>query len=167
MSKLSDRITRLEDINNIRRRVGDFGEACDRGPYDADELSEYWLSDASFHSDPFHYDGLSEIRQFFQGLAADFTKHYFLNPIIHVDESGSTATAQWYGWESPAIAGKSLVGAFDHTLRCEKRQGDWLWGKWIQTIQFLSPACAGWSGENRLIEQHKPSACTEEGPQDD
>jgi hypothetical protein len=157
MSDLSRRVARLERIREIKHRIGEYGVACDRGPYDVDDVTQFWAEDGSFHSGTVFYHGIDEIRRFFDELVADVTTHYLLNPIIDLDASGSTGTACWYGWETPAIYGHSVVGAFDHIHGVEKRHDVWQWDKWVQTIHFLSPADAGWGGENRIVEQSMPS----------
>ena len=93
---LEERITRLEDIEAIKKLKARYAEICD-DLHNPDRIASVFAEDAIWESDDFgRAQGHEEIRQLFQNFKDmfSFSQHNMMNPIIEVN--GNTATGIWY-----------------------------------------------------------------------
>ena len=95
-SELEKRITRLEDIEAIKKLKARYAEICD-DLHNPDRIASVFAEDAIWESEDFGVaKGHAQIRELFQKFKDMFTfsQHNMMNPIIEVD--GDKATGIWY-----------------------------------------------------------------------
>lgn len=96
ITRLEQRLRRLEDAEAIRNLKAEYAALCDRN-YDADGIAAMFTEDAVWESPSLgRFEGREAIRGFFRGAAGifSFAIHYSLNGHIEID--GDHARARWY-----------------------------------------------------------------------
>ena len=97
LEELQKRITRLEDIEAIKRLKARYCEICDHEDYDADAMASLFTEDGTWSGEGV---GSAEGREAIRALFAGFPKviagaqHIVANPLIEVD--GDRARGVWY-----------------------------------------------------------------------
>src|SRR2546430_191274 len=96
METLETRVSKLSDIDEIKRLKARYAAACDND-YDADAIAELFTEDAVWEGGKFgKAEGRENIRRFFchaPGVFC-FAIHNVMNPRIEVE--GDRATGRWY-----------------------------------------------------------------------
>ena len=93
---LEQRITRLEDIEAIKKLKAIYCDICD-DMHNPDRIGALFAEDGIWESADFGKAvGPQAVRELFQGFQKmfSFSQHNIMNPII--DVNGTRATAQWY-----------------------------------------------------------------------
>ena len=93
---LEARITRLEDIEAIRRLKARYCEICD-DDHNPDLITTLFTEDGIWEGDGIgRAEGHAEIRALFENFQRliSFSQHMVQNPII--DVNGDSATGRWY-----------------------------------------------------------------------
>lgn len=96
MTKLEQRITRLEDIEAIKQLKARYCEICD-DMHNPDRIAALFAPDGIWESPDFgQAEGHAAIEDLFRGFRAmfSFSQHNIMNPII--DVKGDRATGIWY-----------------------------------------------------------------------
>ncbi|GAA4544155.1 nuclear transport factor 2 family protein [Pseudonocardia xishanensis] len=96
MATVEERLTRLEDIEAIRRLKSRYCNACDDG-HDADAVATIFAPDAVWEStDHGPHRGHDEIRAAFQGFgqAVSFSQHNTTN--LDIEVHGDRAVGTWH-----------------------------------------------------------------------
>ena len=101
-SSLEARLTRLEDIEAIKRVMVRYAEAMDNN-FDEETIGSCFTEDARWSIQPSTpasgtYNGREEIREFFAGLRSvySWTMHNLDNAAVDVAEDGNSAVGTWY-----------------------------------------------------------------------
>lgn len=96
LAALEARITRLEDIEAIKKLKATYCDICD-DMHNPDRIGALFADDGIWESADFGKavgpQAVRELFQKFQNMFS-FSQHNIMNPII--DVSGNRATAQWY-----------------------------------------------------------------------
>ena len=96
LAALEARITRLEDIEAIKKLKATYCDICD-DMHNPDRIGALFVDDGIWESADFGKavgpNAVRELFQKFQNMFS-FSQHNIMNPII--DVSGNRATAQWY-----------------------------------------------------------------------
>ncbi len=93
---LEQRITRLEDIEAIKKLKAIYCDICD-DMHNPDRIGALFAEDGIWESADFGKAvGPKAVRELFQNFQKmfSFSQHNIMNPII--DVNGNRATAQWY-----------------------------------------------------------------------
>jgi SnoaL-like domain len=93
---LEQRITRLEDIEAIKKLKAIYCDVCD-DMHNPDRIGALFAEDGIWESADFGKAvGPKAVRELFQNFQKmfSFSQHNIMNPII--DVNGNRATAQWY-----------------------------------------------------------------------
>ncbi len=93
---LEQRITRLEDIEAIKKLKAIYCDICD-DMHNPDRIGALFADDGIWESADFGKAvGPQAVRELFQNFQKmfSFSQHNIMNPII--DVTGNRATAQWY-----------------------------------------------------------------------
>ncbi len=96
MATLEQRITRLEDIEAIKKLKAIYCDICD-DMHNPDRIGALFADDGIWESADFGKAvGPQAVRELFQNFQKmfSFSQHNIMNPII--DVTGNRATAQWY-----------------------------------------------------------------------
>ena len=96
MATLEQRITRLEDIEAIKKLKAIYCDICD-DMHNPDRIGALFADDGIWESADFGKAvGPQAVRALFQNFQKmfSFSQHNIMNPII--DVTGDRATAQWY-----------------------------------------------------------------------
>ena len=96
METLETRVSKLSDIDEIKRLKARYAAACDND-YDADAIAELFTEDAVWEGGKFgKAEGRENIRRFFRHAPGvfSFAIHNVMNPRIEVE--GDRATGRWY-----------------------------------------------------------------------
>jgi len=96
IAALEARITRLEDIEAIKKLKATYCDICD-DMHNPDRIGALFAEDGIWESPDFGKAvGPKAVRELFQNFQKmfSFSQHNIMNPIIDVD--GNRATAQWY-----------------------------------------------------------------------
>ena len=97
LAELQERITRLEDIEAIKRLKARYCEICDHENYDADAMASLFTEDGVWDGEGVgKAEGREAIRELFAGIAkvTGGAQHIVANPLIEVD--GDRAHGVWY-----------------------------------------------------------------------
>jgi ketosteroid isomerase-like protein len=146
MATLEERVRRLEDVHLIVDLTMTLARQFDNG-YHADGIVALFTDDGVFDGGPFgRYEGVEAIRQFFAGVSAQitFSKHHLATRVVTVDESGDTASGQWYMWGTHTVGGDAMFLANTWAIQYRRSVGRWLIHEHILDWQFLTPFHAGW-----------------------
>ncbi len=112
LAALEARITRLEDIEAIKKLKATYCDICD-DMHNPDRIGALFAADGIWESADFGKavgpQAVRELFQKFQNMFS-FSQHNIMNPII--DVSGNRATAQWY-----------IMGPWDET---ESKRKTWM-----------------------------------------
>jgi hypothetical protein len=158
MNNLEARITKLATTEEIRRRMMEFGDACDLGgasgeTYDSRAMTDLWTKDGEIVNGAGRFDGSEEIFALLDDLAQVLSLHFSANYIVDVGSDGNTATGHWYVWEAPILSGKAVLGSFTHEHVYVRIQDQWFWRSWHQTEHFFSEFTEGWVDGTHVLEQ--------------
>jgi len=96
LAALEARITRLEDIEAIKKLKAIYCDICD-DMHNPDRIGALFAADGIWESPDFGKAvGPQAVRELFQNFQKmfSFSQHNIMNPII--DVNGNRATAQWY-----------------------------------------------------------------------
>lgn len=96
LAALEARITRLEDIEAIKKLKATYCDICD-DMHNPDRIGALFAEDGIWESADFGKAvGPQAVRELFQNFQKmfSFSQHNIMNPII--DVNGNRATAQWY-----------------------------------------------------------------------
>ncbi len=96
MTRIDQRITRLEDIEAIKQLKARYCHICDDA-HNPDSVTGVFAEDGIWESADFgKAQGHAEIRELFRGFQKtfSFSQHNIMNPVIEVD--GNRATGIWY-----------------------------------------------------------------------
>ena len=97
LAELQERITRLEDIEAIKRLKARYCEICDHEGYDADAMASLFTEDGVWDGEGVgRAEGREAIRELFAGIAkvTGGSQHIVANPLIEVD--GDQAQGVWH-----------------------------------------------------------------------
>ena len=112
LAELEKRITRLEDIEEIKQLKARYCEICD-DMHNPDRINSLFAADGIWESADFgKAEGHDAIRELFRGFQKmfNFSQHNIMNPIIEIN--GDRATGVWY-----------IMGPWTYT---EKNDEKWL-----------------------------------------
>ena len=141
---IEDRIRTLEEIEAIRRVLAAVGATCD-APYDGTAFASHFAEDGVMDlMEMGVYTGRATIREFIDSMRSQvpFTMHYWDGYAIDVD--GDTATATWYGFETPNFNGTAHFGGLTHDATLKKIDGRWMITRLGQMLHFMTPYDKGW-----------------------
>ena len=96
LEELVKRVTRLEDIEAIKRLKARYCEICDHEEYDADAMASLFTEDGTWEAGFANAEGREAIRELFSGFPNLIARaqHIVANPLIEVD--GDRARGVWY-----------------------------------------------------------------------
>lgn len=146
---LAEKITNLEDMEEIKQLKYKYSLGCDRAinKGDAELLLTVFIPDIVWDGGDFgKAEGLEGMKALAAGMPEQikFTYHYFTNPIIEVD--GVTATGHWNLWALYTWAdGTDMILAGIEEDVYKKVDGKWLIDKLVVKTDFLVPYKEGWS----------------------
>ena len=126
LEELQERITRLEDIEAIKRLKARYCEICDHDDYDADAMASLFTEDGSWHGDGVgNAEGREAIRKLFAGFPKGIAgaRHIVANPLIDVD--GDRAHGVWYLIAGVSDGTKSEWGTGRYHEDYVKQNGEW------------------------------------------
>jgi ketosteroid isomerase-like protein len=148
MATLEERIQRLEDIEAIKNLKARYAAVCD-DQYNPEEAIKLFTEDAVWDGgeDFGVHKGREAIKEFFAGVSENliFAVHYFLQPIIKVNENGETASAKWYLWQAATMRDGTAVwvSGLEHD-KYRKINGQWLMSEMKLDLFFMTPYEDGW-----------------------
>jgi hypothetical protein len=147
LDDLQKRITRLEDIEAIKKLKAQYCAYCDDN-YNPEALASLFIEGGVWDAGEGFgkHVGREAIKAFFRDVSKDitFAAHMVLNPIIEVE--GDRATGQWY-IIMPATLKETqaawLLGKYDEEY--VKIAGRWMYKSLKANILFFSPYEKGWA----------------------
>ena len=129
-----DRITRLEDVEEIRRLTIRYANAADRRN-DPRVMRELFSEDAVWESKGFGvFRGRAQILAGLREIAAtrvSHTLHYMIAPLVDVASDRRSARASWRLWELAHLRNETgskfnpVMGGGDYTCRLVQMDGKW------------------------------------------
>ena len=139
---LLDRITRLEDLEAIRKLDAQYCRHLDDGNWDA--LMELFTDDGEFDGLS-HPRGKEEMRTFFAGLAdGGLTSFWHYNTNLEIDLEGDRATVRSFLWQRCVTDGAPAIAAGRYNDQVVKIDGRWLYKVKQVRFHFFGPLEAGW-----------------------
>jgi len=147
METLETRISKLSDIDEIKRLKARYAAACDND-YDADAIAELFTEDAVWDGGKFgKAERRENIRRFFRHAPGvfSFAIHNVMNPRIEVE--GDRATGRWYllqpATREPGTQAVWLAAVYhDEYVRVA---GKWLFKHLEVSSNFLTTYQEGWA----------------------
>ena len=153
LGKLDARLTRIEDVDAIRRLIVTYARGCDRGN-DPGIIGPCFAADGVWECKGFgRYQGRETLAQALRGISGEkiwWSLHYMISPFIDIAPDGKTATAFWYLWESATVPDPHTDEAEPHWIggtydcHCVKRDGQWLFQSMELKLNMVSPCQEGW-----------------------
>ncbi|MCD2097380.1 nuclear transport factor 2 family protein [Rhodococcus rhodochrous] len=139
---LLDRITRLEDLEAIRKLDAQYCRHLDDGNWDA--LMELFTDDGEFDGLS-HPKGKEEMRTFFAGLASGgLTSFWHFITNLEIDLDGDRATVRSFLWQPCVTDGTPAIAAGRYNDEVVKVDGRWLYKVKQVRFHFFGPLEAGW-----------------------
>ena len=128
LAALEARITRLEDIEAIKKVKAIYCDICD-DMHNPDRIGALFAPDGIWESPDFGKAvGPQAVRELFQNFQKmfSFSQHNIMNPII--DVNGDRATAQWYimgPWDQTEGDGRKTWMTLRYNDDYVKINGEW------------------------------------------
>ena len=128
LAALEARITRLEDIEAIKKLKAIYCDICD-DMHNPDRIGALFAADGIWESPDFGKAvGPQAVRELFQKFKDmfSFSQHNIMNPII--DINGNRATAQWYimgPWDQTEGDGRKTWMTLRYNDDYVKINGEW------------------------------------------
>ena len=128
LAALEARITRLEDIEAIKKLKAIYCDICD-DMHNPDRIGALFAADGIWESPDFGKAvGPQAVRELFQNFQKmfSFSQHNIMNPII--DINGNRATAQWYimgPWDQTEGDGRKTWMTLRYNDDYVKINGEW------------------------------------------
>jgi len=139
---LLERITRLEDLEAIRRLDAQYCRHLDDGNWDA--LMDLFTDDGEFDGLS-HPRGKAEMRSFFAGLAdGGLTSFWHFITNLEIDLDGDRATVRSFLWQPCVTDGAPAIAAGRYNDRLVKIGGRWLYEVKQVRFHFFGPLEASW-----------------------
>ncbi|WP_326600774.1 nuclear transport factor 2 family protein [Rhodococcus sp. PD04] len=139
---LLDRITRLEDLEAIRKLDAQYCRHLDDGNWDA--LMDLFTDDGEFDGLS-HPRGKEEMRTFFAGLAdGGLTSFWHFITNLEIDLDGDGATVRSFLWQPCVTDGAPAIAAGRYNDEVVKIDGRWLYKVKQVRFHFFGPLEAGW-----------------------
>ncbi|APE11352.1 nuclear transport factor 2 family protein [Rhodococcus pyridinivorans] len=139
---LLDRITRLEDLEAIRKLDAQYCRHLDDGNRDA--LMELFTDDGEFDGLS-HPQGKEEMRTFFAGLAdGGLTSFWHFITNLEIDLDGDRATVRSFLWQPCVTDGTPAIAAGRYNDEVVKVDGRWLYKVKRVRFHFFGPLESGW-----------------------
>ncbi len=149
---LEERITRLEDIEEIKGMVVTYARGADR-KNDPSILGPLYTEDAVWEAEGFgRHEGIEAISKAMVEVARDtilWSLHYMVSPEIKISEDGKSAECFWYLWElakMPDDQGKpedNLIGGWYET-ELIKTDAGWRFTHVTLCLKLITPAHQAW-----------------------
>ena len=149
---VSQRLARLEAVENIRRLKHKYCWYCDQG-YDPDGIIGLFTKDGVWDGGPFgRHAGHAEIHKFFSGVSSQivFAAHLVLNELIDVSADCKSAKGEWWlimpctvRTESGTEEARWLNGYYHEKYACER--GKWKFKSLDLDLKFFEPHRKGWA----------------------
>lgn len=155
-SLLESRLTRLEDIEDIKRVMIRYAHAMDSG-FDEEAIGSCFTEDAQWSIQPSTpasgmYHGRDAIREFFAGLRSvySWTMHNLDNAAINIADDGQSAVGTWYLVDPCEIRDEEtgepqaafITGRYENTF--VKVDGKWYIKELSAVIHNASSWDRGW-----------------------
>lgn len=157
LSRLEQRVAKLEAVEEIRHLKLRYGQLCDAG-YPVEPILEMFTDDAVWDGGEtfgaFH--GKDEIRRFFQGIddEVDFAVHYMIGDAVVVDDDLVHARGTWHMFEAATMRVDSvpeamwLAAVYDDRYRREG--GRWRFSSVRLDFRMQAMHREGWT--ERLLQ---------------
>jgi len=151
VENLEQRITRLEDVESIKRLKATYCYLVDSGLDDSSQMDAFeplfandiWV-DFDFLGT---HKGKAAVLYFYQGIAdlLSYSAHQLTNPLI--DVTGDRATGQWYVLVPMTFrkTGRAVWLQARYDEEYLKLDGRWLWQSITARFDHISPYEEGWS----------------------
>lgn len=148
LEQLEKRMQRMEDIEALKSLKYEYGLICD-DHYNPDRIVQLFTDDGIWDGGEAVgvHQGHDAIRQLFINIAnmIEFAVHYFLQPVIEIEENGNTAVGRWHLWQPSTLKGGSAVWlAGIEYDEYRKVKGKWLISKTKLDVLFMTPFEEGW-----------------------
>jgi len=150
---LEERITRLEDIEAIKRMLARYAQGADRNN-DPNVLRELYTEDAVWEAEGFgRHEGLREITEWAAKVGREqilWSLHYMVSPLIEISPDGTTAACFWYLWELSQMPGPggrrqdTFIGGWYETQLVKESWGAWKFRRVKLVIRLITPAQRPW-----------------------
>lgn len=150
---INAKLTRLEDIEEVRNLIVNYARGCDRGN-DPEIIGPLFAEDGSWEGNGFgKYRGRERVAKGLKGIAGEkiwWSLHYMISPQITIDPSGETGKAFWYLWESATVPNPHTDEAEAHWIggtydvSVIKIDGKWYFKDLKLDINMVSPYGDGW-----------------------
>ncbi len=141
---LSERVTRLEDLEAIRHLVHELNWLSDQNEFE--RMLEHHADDVVYDVGSFGiHRGKDAIRSFIEQIAASFVLrlHHVSNQIIELD--GQRARSRCYWQAQLEWQGRALVSSGTYLDDLVKGKGRWLLAARKVTIIYMCPLDEGWA----------------------
>jgi hypothetical protein len=156
LDTLEKRIARLEAIEEIKTLIARFARGTDRHN-DPAVTRQVFSDDAVWESSQYgRYEGLERIVDATSQGGREiilWSMHYMVSPIIEIDASLESATAQWYLWEpmtarfpDGSVSDTWFGATYEAKLRCVGR-GQWKVHYLYLRTRLLAKVGAAWPGD--------------------
>ena len=154
LAELERRLAKLEATEAIRNLKMRYAAACD-DQYNPHVLAEMFTEDAVWDGQTLGmHRGRDEIRKFFETASGKifWAFHLMLNPVISIDEDGSTATGTWFLFEPCTMpAGNqekdSVLMMAKYNDRYRKVDGEWKFERVEITYECIANLHPGWAAQ--------------------
>ncbi len=153
---LDARLRRLEQCEDAEDLIHAAGFLCDAGPYPPEELSQMWAVDGYYDTGGAQLRGREALYAFYDSLAAQYTIHFFTNPLLEPLEGSDVTLAHCYCFEAPNLDQAAHFGTFQHDIRIRTDGARREWLERRQQISFLVPFDSGWGPTEAVADQYKP-----------
>lgn len=163
---LESRLTRLEDIEAIKKLKSMFAAYSDAG-YDGGAIAELFTEDGvfelpgagSFRGRDAITRGRSAIRELMSGWAntIKWAHHMTMNPLIEIDAGGKTASASWLTLTFMSVEDRdggleAVFGSGTYEVKLVKENEEWKFSHVLSKTHHLSDFAKGWvKQQNRQI----------------
>ncbi len=153
---LSERLTRLEDLEAIRSLDARYCRHLDDGNWDA--LMDLFTDDAEFDGLA-HPHGKAEMRDFFAGLAdAGLTSFWHFITNLDIELDGDRATVRSFLWQPCVSDEVASIAAGRYTDQAVKVDGRWLYRVKQVRFHFFGPLEKGWDENSFAVESARLAA---------
>lgn len=153
LERIDRRLSRLEDVEAIKRLIVDYARGADHGN-DPAMLAPLFTEDAVWEAKGFgRWEGRDKVVAFLKAVAGDrvwWSLHFMISPKIDVAADGRSARLIWYLWEPATLRDEEtgdpepywITGVYESDA--VRTEAGWKFKRIFSGMNVISPAKEGW-----------------------